>query len=161
MNYPYETKRGIKVKNYYLKLWGWQPHLHVLNVFSPLAEQRERMNLIKQDLRRQINSFLPSSTTGPKEPSCMIDSCNENKRKQKPKLFSEKSNTLWKAWIGVGGVEIPGPKPEGFGDYKWHFCLQEISVLRDNRWASSPFPNSGWKPPMGRWEQREAVVPPE
>lgn len=79
------------------------------------------------------------------------------------KVVSEKSNTFWKAWSWVGrwGLKFPVPSqralktPNGTAAYK-----RLISLFPDNRWEMSPFPNSGWKPPMGRWEQREAVVDP-
>lgn len=51
-------------------------------------------------------------------------------------------------------------KPNDSEGFIWHFYLQEISLLKDNRWSVSPFPNSGWKPPMGEENQRETVVAP-
>lgn len=103
------------------------------------------MNLKKQTDR----CFLPLSTIRPKQKITM----------EKNEVFSEKSNTFWKAWHWEG-VKFSVPGQMAFEDFKWHFCLQEISLLKDNRWEISPFPNSGRKPPMGRREQREAVVAP-
>lgn len=76
-----------------------------------LAEQRERMNFINKTLEgKLIVVSTLRSTIGPKQNYCIIDSFTI-KTKHKTKSFSEKSNTFWKAWIGLGGkFPVPSQK---------------------------------------------------
>lgn len=118
--------------------------------FDRSRATRKNESYIK-DQKKQIDScFLPSSTR-PKQ-----------KLQFKKIKYFYIINTFCKAWSWVGGdgVKFPVPSQPASKTFIWHFCLQEISLLKDNRWEISPFPNSGRKPPMGRWEQREAVVVP-
>lgn len=62
--------------------------------------------------------------------------------KQKTKMLKQsqrKAIYFGKHEVGWGrGGKIPSPKPTGFEDSKWHFCLREIiSLFQDNRWEMS------------------------